>query len=197
MASIIPTVIEKTRSGDYAYDLYSRLLKDRIVFVFGEVNSHLAEIIIAQLLFLEKEDPTAEVQMYISSGGGSIYSGNAILDTMKFVSYDIKTIAVGICASYATVLLSNGTKGKRYSLPHSTIHIHQPISYGGEGSQQASDLVIEAEEVMRLKKQLYSVLARNTGQSLETIEQNADRDKYFDANQALEFGFIDKILKVK
>lgn len=191
---IIPTVIEKSRSGEVAYDLYSRLLKDRIIFVGGGITSELANIVIAQLLFLEKEDPKADIQMFINSQGGAVYPGMAILDTMNYIKCDVSTIAVGLAASFGTMLLAGGTKGKRFSLPNSTIHIHQPIG-GTEG--QASDIEIEAREILRIKANLYRMLSDFTGRSVEDIERDADRDKYFTAEDALKYGLIDRVIRVK
>jgi len=189
---LIPTVIEKERGSERAYDIYSRLLKDRIVFVSGPIKTEMANTIIAQLLFLEKEDPKADIQMFINSPGGVISAGMAILDTMNYVKPDISTIAVGIAASMGTILLTNGTKGKRLALPNSKIHIHQPIG-GTEG--QASDIEIEAKEILKIKETLNKMLAKQTGQSIKQIEKDADRDKYFTAREAVEYGLVDKVIK--
>ena len=192
MAFLIPTVIEKDREGERAYDIYSRLLKDRIVFLGGPIETHLANTIVAQLLFLEKENPDEDIQMFINSPGGEINAGMAILDTMNYIKCDISTIVVGLAASMGTVLLANGTKGKRFALPNSKIHIHQPIG-GVEG--QASDIAIEAEEILKTKRLLYEFLSERTGKSVKQIEKDADRDKYFTAKEAKEYGLIDKIIK--
>lgn len=191
---IIPTVIEKSRDGDVAYDIYSRLLKDRILFVSGQITPEMADTVIAQLLFLEKEDPKADIQMFINSQGGVVTAGLAIYDTMKYIKCDISTIAVGLAASFGTILLAGGTKGKRFALPNSTIHMHQPLG-GVEG--QASDIAIEAEEIVKVKKRLFDLLASFTGQKYETIEHDADRDKYFTAQEAKKYGLIDKVITVK
>jgi ATP-dependent Clp protease protease subunit len=189
---LIPTVIEKDREGERAYDIYSRLLKDRIVFVGGPIDDKVANTIIAQLLFLEKESDKEDIQMYINTPGGQIYSGLAIVDTMKYIKCDISTIAIGIAASMGSVLLAMGTKGKRYALPNSKILIHQPLG-GVQG--QASDIAIEAEEILQMKSTLNSMLAKATGQKKTQIEKDADRDKYFTAKEAKEYGLIDKVVK--
>jgi len=189
---LIPTVIEKDRDGERAYDIYSRLLKDRIIFVTGPIETEMANTVVAQLLFLEKENPKEDIQMFINSQGGQITAGMAILDTMNYIKCDISTIAVGLAASMGTVLLANGTKGKRFALPNSKIHIHQPIG-GVEG--QASDIAIEAEEILKTKRLLYEFLSERTGKSVKQIEKDADRDKYFTAKEAKEYGLIDKIIK--
>jgi len=189
---LIPTVIEKDRDGERAYDIYSRLLKDRILFVTGPIETEMANTVVAQLLFLEKENPKEDIQMFINSQGGQITAGMAILDTMNYIKCDISTIAVGLAASMGTVLLANGTKGKRFALPNSKIHIHQPIG-GVEG--QASDIAIEAEEILKTKKLLYEFLSERTGKGVKQIEKDADRDKYFTAREAKEYGLIDKVIK--
>ena len=191
MSFLIPTVIEKEREGDRAYDIYSRLLKDRIIFVGGPIETDMANTVIAQLLFLEKENPNEEIQMFINSPGGIINAGMAILDTMNYIKCDISTIAVGIAASMGSFLLAHGTKGKRFALPNSKIHIHQPLG-GVEG--QASDIAIEAEEILKTRDLLYKMLAKQTGQSLKQIEKDSDRDKYFTAQEAKEYGLIDKVI---
>jgi len=189
---LIPTVIEKDRDGERAYDIYSRLLKDRIIFVTGPIETEMANTVVAQLLFLEKENPKEDIQMFINSQGGQITAGMAILDTMNYIKCEISTIAVGLAASMGTILLANGTKGKRFALPNSKIHIHQPIG-GVEG--QASDIAIEAEEILKTKKLLYEFLSERTGKGVKQIEKDADRDKYFTAKEAKEYGLIDKIIK--
>ena len=189
---LIPTVIEKDRDGERAYDIYSRLLKDRILFVTGPIETEMANTVVAQLLFLEKENPKEDIQMFINSQGGQITAGMAILDTMNYIKCEISTIAVGLAASMGTVLLANGTKGKRFALPNSKIHIHQPIG-GVEG--QASDIAIEAEEILKTKKLLYEFLSDKTGKSVKQIEKDADRDKYFTAKEAKEYGLIDKVIR--
>jgi ATP-dependent Clp protease protease subunit len=189
---LIPTVIEKDREGERAYDLYSRLLKDRIVFVSGPINNDLANIIIAQLLFLEKENEKEDIQMFVNSPGGIIHSGMAIIDTMKYIKCDISTIAVGMAASMGSIILAMGTKGKRYALPNSKILIHQPLG-GVEG--QASDIAIEAEEIIKMKGTLNKMLAKATGQKISQIEKDVDRDKYFTAKEARDYGLIDKVVR--
>jgi len=191
MSFLIPTVIEKEREGDRAYDIYSRLLKDRIIFVGGPIETDMANTVIAQLLFLEKENPNEEIQMFINSPGGVINAGMAILDTMNYIKCDVSTIAVGVAASMGSFLLAHGTKGKRFALPNSKIHIHQPIG-GVEG--QASDIAIEAEEILKTRELLYKMLSKQTGQSIKQIEKDADRDKYFTAQEAKEYGLIDKVI---
>jgi len=188
---LIPTVIERDREGDRAYDLYSRLLKDRIIFVSGVIDDDLANIIIAQLLFLEKENKKEDIQMFVNTPGGHIHSGLAIIDTMKYIKCDISTIAVGMAASMGSVILASGTKGKRSSLPNSKILIHQPLG-GVEG--QASDIAIEAEEILKMKSTLNKMLAKATGQKISQIEKDVDRDKYFTAKEAKEYGIIDKVV---
>ena len=189
---LIPTVVEKDREGERAYDIYSRLLKDRIVFVTGEIDTEMANTVVAQLLFLEKENPDEDIQMFINTPGGVITAGMAILDTMNYIKCDISTIAVGMAASMGSILLANGKKGKRYALPNSKILIHQPIG-GAEG--QASDIAIAAEEILKNRKMLYEFLAEKTGKDVKDIEKDADRDKYFTAQEAKEYGLVDKVIK--
>ena len=191
MAFLIPTVIEKDREGERAYDIYSRLLKDRIVFLGGPIETNLANTIVAQLLFLEKENPDEDIQMFINSPGGEINAGMAILDTMNYIKCDVSTIAVGLAASMGSLLLAFGAKGKRFALPNSKIHIHQPLG-GVQG--QASDIAIEAEEILKTRELLYKMLSKQTGQSIKQIEKDADRDKYFTAQEAKEYGLIDKVI---
>jgi ATP-dependent Clp protease protease subunit len=190
--NLIPTVIEKDRGSERAYDIYSRLLKDRIIFVSGTIGTEMANTIIAQLLFLEKENSKEDIQMFINSYGGEITAGMAIIDTMNYVKCEVSTIAVGLAASMGTVLLVSGTKGKRFALPNSKIHIHQPIG-GVRG--QASDIAIEAEEIIKTREALYKILASRTGKTAKQIEKDADRDKYFTAKEAKEYGIIDKVIK--
>jgi len=191
MAFLIPTVIEKDREGERAYDIYSRLLKDRIVFLGGPIETHLANTIVAQLLFLEKENPDEDIQMFINSPGGEINAGMAILDTMNYIKCDVSTIAVGLAASMGSLLLAFGAKGKRFALPNSKIHIHQPLG-GVQG--QASDIAIEAEEILKTRDLLYRMLSKQTGQSIKQIQKDADRDKYFTAQEAKDYGLIDKVI---
>jgi len=188
---LIPTVIEKDREGERAYDIYSRLLKDRIIFVTGAIDTEMANTVVAQLLFLEKENPDEPIQMFINTPGGQITAGMAILDTMNYIKCDISTIAVGMAASMGSILLANGKKGQRFALPNSKIHIHQPLG-GVEG--QASDIAIEAEEILKNRAVLYEFLAEKTGKSIKDIEKDADRDKYFTAKEAKEYGLIDKVI---
>ena len=189
--SVIPMVVESSSYGERAYDIYSLLLKGRIVFLGSAINDQVANLIVAQLLYLSREDADKDIQMYINSPGGSIYAGMAILDTMQMIPNKISTVAVGLTASFGTVLLSAGTKGQRYALPHATIHMHQPLG-GAEG--QASDIEIQAREIMRLKKHLTEFLSASTGQTLEVIEKDTDRNFFMDAEQAVRYGLVDKIL---
>lgn len=191
---LVPTVVESTNKGERAYDIYSRLLKDRIIFLSGEVNDQMSDIIIAQLLFLESEDPDKDIQFYINSPGGVVTSGLAIFDTMNYIKPDVSTICIGQAASMGAVLLSSGTKGKRFSLPNSNIMIHQP-SGGAQG--QASDIVIQAEQILKIKDRLNHILADNTGQDLEKIEKDTDRDFAMTAQEALEYGLIDQVIESK
>lgn len=191
MTYLIPTVIEKTFQGERAYDIYSRLLKDRVIFLAGQINDEVANTIIAQLLFLESEDPKKEIQLYINSPGGEVYSGMAIYDTMKYIKSPVSTICIGIAASMAAFLLAGGEKGKRFSLPNSRMLIHQPIG-GTQG--QASDIKIQAEEILKIKDEMNKILAKNTGQSLSVIERDTDRDFYMRAEEAKKYGLIDKVI---
>lgn len=190
--SVIPMVVERTAAGERAYDIYSLLLKERIVFVGSAINDQVANVIVAQLLYLSQVDPDKSIQMYINSPGGSIYAGLAILDTMQMIRNPISTVAVGVTASFGTVLLAGGTKGQRYALPHATIHLHQPLG-GAEG--QASDIEIMAREVLVFKSDLNQFFANVTGQPLEIIQRDTDRDFYMTADQALSYGLIDKVLQ--
>jgi ATP-dependent Clp protease protease subunit len=190
--SLIPMVVQPTPHGERAYDIYSLLLKERIVFVGSAINDQVANLIVAQLLYLNQSDPDKAIQMYINSPGGSIYAGLAILDTMNMISNPISTVAVGVTASFGTVLLAGGTKGQRYALPHATIHLHQPLG-GTEG--QASDIEIMAKEILRLKSSLNNFFANVTGQPIEVIQRDTDRDFFMTADQAVEYGLIDKVLE--
>lgn len=189
--NVIPMVIESSGRGERAYDIYSLLFRERIIFVGTAIDDQVANAVVAQLLVLSREDPDADIQMYINSPGGQIYSGLAIYDTMKMVPNKISTVAVGVTASFGTVLLAAGTKGKRYALPHATIHMHQPLG-GAEG--QASDIEIQAREILRLKARLMNILAESTGQKLEVLERDTDRNYYMDAQQAVEYGIVDQVL---
>ncbi|PIS07953.1 ATP-dependent Clp endopeptidase, proteolytic subunit ClpP [Candidatus Berkelbacteria bacterium CG10_big_fil_rev_8_21_14_0_10_43_13] len=192
MGYLIPTVIEKTINGERAYDIYSRLLKDRIVFLGGSIDDDVANLVIAQLLFLEAEDSKKEITMYINSPGGSVYSGMAIYDTMQYVKPAVSTICVGMAASMAAFLLAGGEKGKRLSLPNSRILIHQPMG-GTQG--QAADIKIQAEEILKIRDEMNKILAKNTGQSLAKIAADTDRDFYMRAEEAVKYGIIDKVIK--
>lgn len=189
--ALIPIVVEQTNRGERSYDIYSRLLKDNIIFIGDEINDYLSNLVIAQLLFLEAEDPARDIWLYINSPGGSVTAGMAILDTMEFVKPDINTICIGQAASMAAVLLSVGTKGKRYALPNSRVIIHQPL---GGVSGQATDIDIQAKEILRIRKIMFKILSENTGQPLEQIQQDCERDFIMSTNHALEYGIIDKIL---
>ena len=190
MANFIPYVIEQTGTGERSYDIFSRLLKERIIFLGDQVTDTTAELIVAQMLFLESEDPDKDIQFYINSPGGSISAGMAIYDTMQFVQCDVSTICVGMAASMGAFLLAGGTKGKRYSLPHSEILIHQPLG-GTEG--QASDIAIQAAHMAAIKERMNRILAENTGQPIEKIERDTDRDNWMTPEQAREYGLIDRI----
>lgn len=189
---LVPTVIEQTNKGERAYDIYSRLLKDRIIFLTGPVEDGVSDIIIAQLLFLESQDPNKDIQFYINSPGGVVTAGLAIYDTMNYIKPDVSTICIGQAASMGAVLLSSGAKGKRFSLPNSNILIHQP-SGGAQG--QASDIQIQAEQILKIKKRLNKILSDNTGQSIEKIQKDTDRDFSMDAYEAKEYGLIDKVIE--
>lgn len=188
----IPTVIEKQNNTERVYDLYSRLLKDRIIFIDGEINDINSNIVIGELLYLSSIN-NDDIQMYINSPGGSVTAGMAIYDTIKFIKCDVSTICVGLCASMAAFLLSSGTKGKRYALPNSEIMIHQPIG-GAQG--QATEIQIAAERIIKIKKKLNKLLSENTNQPLKKIEQDTERDYFMDSNEALNYGIIDKILSI-
>lgn len=191
--SLIPMVIETSGRGERAYDIFSLLLRNRIVFVGTPINDQVANVIVAQLLYLNKEDPESRIEMYINSPGGQVYAGLAIYDTMQMISNPISTLAVGVTASFGTVLLTAGTKGQRYALPHATIHMHQPLG-GAQG--QASDIEIQAREILRLKARLNQILADHTGQSIENIEKDTERDYWMDAEAATEYGLVDQVLEV-
>jgi ATP-dependent Clp protease protease subunit len=189
---LIPMVIETSGRGERAYDIYSLLLKERIIFLGTGINDQIANLIVAQLLYLNREDPEREIQMYINSPGGMIYAGLAIYDTMRQISAPVMTVAVGLTASFGTVLLTAGTKGRRFALPNATMHMHQPWSSGGGG--QASDIEIQAREILRQRDLLNRILAERTGQPLERIEADTDRDFYMTAQAGKEYGLIDDIL---
>ncbi len=191
--NVIPMVIESSGRGERAYDIYSLLLKERIVFLGTPIDDQVANLIVAQLLFLNHEDSEREINMYINSPGGQIYAGLAIYDTMQMLSNPISTVAVGVTASFGTVLLTAGTKGRRFALPHSTVHMHQPLG-GAQG--QATDIEIAARQILRQKAILNGILSKHTGQSLEVIERDTDRDIYLDARQAVDYGLVDQILGI-
>ncbi|MCQ2429040.1 MAG: ATP-dependent Clp endopeptidase proteolytic subunit ClpP [Clostridia bacterium] len=190
-AALVPMVIEQTGRGERSFDIFSRLLNDRIIFLSDEVNDATASLVVAQLLFLEAQDPDKDISFYINSPGGSVTAGMAIYDTMQFIKCDVSTICIGMAASMGAFLLAAGTKGKRYALPHSEIMIHQPLG-GAQG--QASDIKIRTDLLLRTRDMLNSILAERTGKSVETIEKDTDRDNFMTAAQALEYGLIDKIL---
>ncbi len=187
----IPIVIEQTARGERAYDIYSRLLRERIVFVGAPIDDHLANLVIAQLLFLEAEDPDREITLYINSPGGIVTAGLAIYDTMQYIKPDVATLCLGQAASMAAVLLAGGAKGKRYALPHSRIMLHQPI---GSFQGQATDVDIQAREILRLREILNGILSKHTGQPLERIQKDTERDFYMSSEEAQKYGIIDKIL---
>lgn len=190
--ALVPMVIEQTGRGERSYDIFSRLLKERIIFVSGEVNDNMADLVVAQLLFLEAEDPEKDIQMYINSPGGNVTSGFAIFDTMNHIKPDVSTICVGLAASMGAILLTAGTKGKRFALPNADIMIHQPLG-GSQG--QAEDIRIQAEKILETRERLNKILAERTGQPLEKIEKDTDRDFFMSAERAVEYGIIDKVLE--
>ena len=190
--SLVPYVIEQTSKGERSYDIYSRLLKDRIIFLGEEVNETSASIIVAQLLFLEAEDPDKDIHLYINSPGGSVTAGMAIYDTMKYIKCDVSTVCIGMAASMGAFLLAGGTKGKRIALPNSEIMIHQPLG-GLPGHNQATDMKIATDNILRTKERLNRILSENTGKSMEEIERDTDRNNWMTADQALEYGLIDHI----
>lgn len=192
MSYLIPTVLEKSQFGERAYDIYSRLLRDRIVFLGGPIDSDMANLINAQLLFLESEDSKKDIQLYINSPGGSVYAGLSIYDTMQYVKPDVKTICVGMAASMGAVLLAAGAKGKRSSLPNSRVMIHQVLG-GAEG--QASDIKIQAEEIMGLKETLNKIIAKHSGKPVAQVDKDTDRDYYMSAKQAKDYGIIDSVIE--
>ena len=189
--SFVPYVIEQTSRGERSYDIYSRLLKDRIIFLGEEVNDYSASVVVAQLLFLEAEDPEKEIHLYINSPGGSVTAGMAIYDTMQYIKCDVSTICVGMAASMGAFLLAGGAKGKRMALPNAEILIHQPLG-GAQG--QASDIQIAAEHIMRTKEKMNKILAQNTGKDIEVVRADCDRDNWMTAEEALEYGLIDRVI---
>ncbi len=192
--SLVPTVIEQTNRGERAYDIFSRLLKERIIFLSDEVNDVTASLVVAQMLFLESEDPDKDIQFYINSPGGSITSGMAIYDTMQVIKCDVSTICVGMAASMGAFLLSAGTKGKRFALPHSEVMIHQPLG-GMQG--QATDIKIHADRIIRMRETLNKILSENTGKPLDVIERDTERDNFMSAYEAKEYGLIDEVIEKK
>ena len=188
--ALIPMVVEQTNKGERSYDIYSRLLEDRIIMLSGEIDDNVANIIVAQLIYLEGKDPNKDICLYINSPGGSVSAGLAIYDTMNYVKCDVSTICIGLAASMGAFLLSSGAKGKRFSLPNSEIMIHQPLG-GAQG--QASDIKIQADHILKIKDKLNKILAQNTSKPIEQVEKDTDRDNYLSAEEALEYGLIDKI----
>ena len=192
--SLVPYVIEQTSKGERSYDIFSRLLKDRIIFLGEDVNATTSSLIVAQMLFLESEDPDKEINLYINSPGGSVTDGLAIVDTMNYIKCPVKTICLGLAASFGAVLLANGTKGKRYATPNAEILIHQPL-IGGQGiSGQTTDIKIHAEQMIKTRERLTKILSERTGQPLEKVMEDTERDRYMTAEEALEYGLIDEIL---
>ena len=189
--ALVPVVVEKTGLGERSYDIYSRLLNDRIVFLSDEVNDVTASLVVAQLLYLEAQDPEKDISLYINSPGGSITAGMAIYDTMNFIKCDVSTICIGMAASMGAFLLAAGAKGKRFALPNSEVLIHQPLG-GAQG--QASDIKIQAEHILKIRKKLNAILAEKTGKSIKEIERDTDRDNWLDADAAMEYGLIDKVI---
>jgi ATP-dependent Clp protease protease subunit len=189
--NLVPMVVEQTSRGERAYDIYSRLLKERVIFVVGPIEDHMANLIVAQLLFLESENPDKDINLYINSPGGSVSAGLAVYDTMQYIKPDVSTMCVGQAASMGAVLLAAGAKGKRYCLPHSRVMIHQPLG-GFQG--QATDIDIHAREILKVRKQLDQLLARHTGQDEETIARDTERDNFMGPEQALKYGLVDKVL---
>ncbi len=190
--NLIPMVVEQTARGERSYDIYSRLLKERVIFIVGPIEDHMANVVVAQLLFLESENPDKDISIYINSPGGSVTAGLAIYDTMQFIKPDISTLCIGQAASMGAVLLAAGTKGKRYSLPHSRVMIHQPLG-GYQG--QATDIEIHTKEILKIREQLNQLLANHTGQDIETINNDTERDNFMDAETAAEYGLIDEMLQ--
>jgi ATP-dependent Clp protease, protease subunit len=188
---LIPTVIEKSQFGERAYDIYSRLLRDNIIFLAGEIDDHTANIVIAQMLFLQSEDPKKDIHLYINSPGGYIHSGLAILDTMNHIKNDISTVCVGMAASMASIILSSGKKGKRFILPNAEVMIHQPHG-GAQG--QASDIEISAKHILKSRETLNKIMSKNTGQPLSKVEKDMDRDFFMTAEEAKKYGIVDKVL---
>ncbi len=192
--NLIPMVVEQTSRGERSYDIYSRLLKERVIFVVGAIEDHMANVIVAQLLFLESENPDKDIHLYINSPGGVVTAGMSIYDTMQFIKPDVSTLCIGQAASMGAILLGGGAAGKRFILPHSRVMIHQPLG-GFQG--QASDIDIHAREILKIRSELNRVLAKHTGQDIEQIEKDTDRDNFMDAEKATEYGLVDKILDTR
>ncbi|WP_408011871.1 ATP-dependent Clp endopeptidase proteolytic subunit ClpP [Saccharobesus litoralis] len=192
--ALVPMVIEQTAKGERSFDIYSRLLKERVIFLVGQVEDHMANLIVAQLLFLESENPDKDIHIYINSPGGSVTAGMAIYDTMKFIKPDVSTVCIGQAASMGAFLLSGGEKGKRFCLPNSRVMIHQPLG-GFQG--QASDFEIHAKEILSIKEKLNRLLAEHTGQDIEKVSQDTDRDNFLSAQQAMEYGLVDEVLSAR
>ena len=191
---LVPMVIEQTPRGERSYDIYSRLLKERVIFIVGQVEDHMANLVVAQLLFLESENPDKDISVYINSPGGSVTAGLAIYDTMQFIKSDISTLCIGQAASMGAVLLAAGTKGKRFSLPHSRVMIHQPLG-GYQG--QATDIEIHAKEILKIREQLNQLLADHSGQSIDTIDKDTERDNFMGAEEAVKYGLVDEVLNTR
>jgi len=189
-STLVPMVVEQTARGERSFDIYSRLLKERVVFLVGEVNDHMANLIVAQLLFLESENPDKDISLYINSPGGSVTAGMSIYDTMQFIKPDVSTLCVGQACSMGALLLCSGQKGKRYVLPHSTVMIHQPLG-GFQG--QASDVEIHARHMLRIKERLNQVIAHHSGQSLKQVQKDTDRDNFMDVKEAVDYGLVDRV----
>jgi len=191
-SNLVPMVVEQTARGERSYDIYSRLLKERVIFIVGQIEDHMANLIVAQLLFLESENPDKDISIYINSPGGVVTSGMAIYDTMQFIKPDVSTLCIGQAASMGALLLAGGADGKRFALPHSRVMIHQPLG-GYQG--QATDIDIHAREILLMRERLNSILAKHTGQSLETIGEDTERDNFMSADEAAEYGMIDSVLR--
>ncbi|NJO17507.1 MAG: ATP-dependent Clp endopeptidase proteolytic subunit ClpP [Thioploca sp.] len=192
--SLVPIVVEQSARGERAYDIYSRLLKERVIFLVGTVEDYMANLVVAQLLFLESENPQKDIHLYINSPGGSVSAGLAIYDTMQFIQPDVSTLCVGQAASMGALLLTGGTKSKRYCLPHSRMMIHQPLG-GFQG--QATDIDIHAREILKVRERLNTILAKHTGQSIETIQKDTERDNFMAAEEAVQYGLVDKVLSTR
>ena len=189
--ALVPMVVEQTSRGERSYDIYSRLLKERVIFLVGQVEDHMANLVVAQLLFLESENPDKDIHLYINSPGGAVTAGMAIYDTMQFIKPDVSTLCIGQAASMGAVLLAGGAAGKRHSLPNSRVMVHQPLG-GFQG--QASDIEIHAQEILTIRKRLNGILAHHSGQDIDTIQKDTDRDNFMNGEQALEYGLIDSVL---